>query len=412
MAALRNRKMGGFLNLVYDNVMVEERFYHDFFSYTVKIGDNYRTTNITEINDDNENYFYIVRSNLLLELQFYNFGGLCLSNRVIDCLKKHKNFYVIFLTPDEADIDSVVTTLDLFISKYNLNSEKFFLMNLNEKLSELKYQSNSKINVHTFNKLKYIFSNEMSSFDPELTENKDYLFCCYNRNLKSHRFIILSYLKKYNILNNTDWSWLRGDRVKEFLFDAEGKLTSWFLKNILSNNQIEFLKEEIDFLLRYGIKQSVFEIGLEIDKPPFNFDWNVAYQNNTYKNSYINIVTESDYEQKNLVLISEKSLIPLYFNQIPIFVANPHHIKKLKEYDNFDFFDDLVNHSYDNELDPEKRMLLIVDEINRLNNKKDEVVEFYKKNKDRFIENRKKILKFTTNKKDIEYFNNLKNFDK
>jgi hypothetical protein len=69
-----------------------------------------------------------------------------------------------------------------------------------------------------------------------------------------------------------------------------------------------------------------------------------------------------------------------------------------------------VNHSYDNEIDNDKRIRMIVDEIIRLNNKKDLIREFFEKNEDRFIKNQEKV----RNIKDMEfaksYYLNLINF--
>ena len=53
---------------------------------------------------------------------------------------------------------------------------------------------------------------------------------------------------------------------------------------------------------------------------------------------------------------------------------------------------------------------MIVEELKRLHNKKEEIIEFYFKNEHRFIENRNKILKMMDrNKIDSEYFKNLSN---
>lgn len=52
-------------------------------------------------------------------------------------------------------------------------------------------------------------------------------------------------------------------------------------------------------------------------------------------------------------------------------------------------------------------MLMIVNELKRLNDNQDKIIEFYKKNQDRFIENRNKIRRFTNNKIDIKFFNSI-----
>ena len=70
-------------------------------------------------------------------------------------------------------------------------------------------------------------------------------------------------------------------------------------------------------------------------------------------------------------------------------MATPNHIKYLKETYNFDMFDDLVNHSYDSELDDKKRIKMIVDEIGRLRDEKELVKDFYRNNIERIKNNRK-----------------------
>jgi hypothetical protein len=57
-----------------------------------------------------------------------------------------------------------------------------------------------------------------------------------------------------------------------------------------------------------------------------------------------------------------------------------------EEYDLY-FFDDLIDHSYDEEKDEVKRMHMIVNEIKRLSNMREEVCNYYKNNVDKLIHN-------------------------
>ena len=50
----------------------------------------------------------------------------------------------------------------------------------------------------------------------------------------------------------------------------------------------------------------------------------------------------------------------------------------MKEEYGLDFYDDIIDHSYDDEPDHKKRLIMIIEEIKRINNKKDELIEFYK----------------------------------
>ena len=55
-------------------------------------------------------------------------------------------------------------------------------------------------------------------------------------------------------------------------------------------------------------------------------------------------------------------------------MASTNHIKKMRDLYGFDFFDDVVNHDYDSEPNPKKRFEMIINEVVRLNNKKEEGV--------------------------------------
>ena len=57
-----------------------------------------------------------------------------------------------------------------------------------------------------------------------------------------------------------------------------------------------------------------------------------------------------------------------------------------KEYDLY-LFDDLIDHSYDDEKDDVKRFHMIVNEIQRLSNMRDEISTYYKSNIDKIIHN-------------------------
>jgi hypothetical protein len=113
-----------------------------------------------------------------------------------------------------------------------------------------------------------------------------------------------------------------------------------------------------------------------------------------YINSYVNIVTESHFlDKENVIQISEKSFKPFFYHQFPMILASHHHIESLKQKYRFDFFDDVIDHSYDNESDQKKRFSLFTKELKRLNDNKENLIEFYKNNQHRFEENKNKVIK-------------------
>jgi hypothetical protein len=111
------------------------------------------------------------------------------------------------------------------------------------------------------------------------------------------------------------------------------------------------------------------------------------------------MVTDSKFFDDLFVThISEKSYRPFFYYQIPLILATPNHIKKMKDKYDFDFFDDIIDHSYDSETHDKIRFSMFTEEINRIYKNKDNIKEFYKNNRDRFELNKKKLMEIALDK--------------
>lgn len=73
----------------------------------------------------------------------------------------------------------------------------------------------------------------------------------------------------------------------------------------------------------------------------------------------------------------------------------------------FDFFDDVINHEYDNESDNTKRFKMIVDTIQDINQNQDNIIKFFSSNKKRFEKNQKLVLDILKNKEDKIFLKKL-----
>ena len=163
----------------------------------------------------------------------------------------------------------------------------------------------------------------------------------------------------------------------------------------------------------------------DYEKTEFSFDenneitvLNPKYKNvllppeipENYINSYVNLVTETKFfDNENVIQISEKSFKPFFYYQFPMILATHHHIKAMKEKYDFDFFDDVIDHSYDNEPDQKKRFNLFVNEVKRLHDNKENLIEFYRNNQVRFEINKNKVISIMNNDSDYIFFRSLIN---
>jgi hypothetical protein len=81
----------------------------------------------------------------------------------------------------------------------------------------------------------------------------------------------------------------------------------------------------------------------------------------------------------------------------------------MKENYGFDFYDDIIDHSYDDEPNQSKRIGMIIDEILRINNNKEFFINFYKNNKERFENNKKIVESLSNDDNDFNFFKSILN---
>jgi hypothetical protein len=191
------------------------------------------------------------------------------------------------------------------------------------------------------------------------------------------------------------------------MFNDDDIFAEWFFSNVFSDEITISLKNEIKYFADLGNRKSKYERDYDFDGGGHRYDHDDSYKVKTYSNSYINITTETNFESNNIIHITEKTFTPFNFYQIPVFVATYQHVKYLRDMYGFDMFDDLVNHSYDNEIDNGKRLFMIADEIKRLNENPQVVKDFYKNNEERFIKNRNIIYEILNDKRDYNFFQSL-----
>ena len=113
------------------------------------------------------------------------------------------------------------------------------------------------------------------------------------------------------------------------------------------------------------------------------------------------------YDDKfDVIHITEKSFSLFSFIKYQLLLKSHNHIKQMETEFGLDFYRDLVDHSYDDENEL-KRFKKISLEIERLYSIKDEVINYYKSNKERFEKNKRIIENLPNNISDLKFFNTL-----
>lgn len=316
-----------------------------------------------------------------------------INDKVIYTLKNYQNFNLVFLSEHEPDGEKSFKKLHDFINENKIDGKQVCVINNNYKLLEYKRKYNSDINVHTLKFIPHSSTKVLTKIGGcDFVENKKgKFFMCFNKSPKRHRLALLCFLKKYQLIDNINWS---------FVPTWDSSPNSSYYKEIFNNDDINFFQSEIDFFYNLKIKRSDYEEDKnwfnefsEINRANFPIWLHVPEYPKNYENSYINIITESMFlDVDNNIHISEKSFKPFYYYQLPLIMATHNHIKMMREKYDLDFFDDIINHSYDDEKNQRLRLEMIVNEIKRLNDNQESVKRFYINNRDRFEKNKQKII--------------------
>jgi hypothetical protein len=396
-------------NIVYTENNYDERFKTDIFvSEHIKNAYNLYNQKLHNINNIDfnlyENYFIIVRFFCGLDDVLFYEKNIPIHDIIYQKLNENKNFYIILINDTEPDDIKLVKSLDTFVKENGYDPKQFILVNSNYNLKKRCDLANSEITVHAVNHLDKWIVDSMKYNKVIFIPNKQKLFTCHNRVLKPHRYFLLANLIKTKIINDTDWSLLRAYEIENFKKMNFGNLPNEFYRYYYDLEELNNFKNEMDYLDNLHTKTSDFEREFVFDKPIG--DYNETFKINAYQHSYINLTTESKFSYDD-VHITEKSLLPMYFYQIPLILGTPKHIESLKERYNFDFFEDIIDLSYDNEYDHKKRFQMYLQQIYNLFENKNSVIELYKKSEDRFKENQIKLLNIQNSTRDEQFFKNL-----
>jgi hypothetical protein len=390
--------MGDFLNILTgDYEEIDEKYYYQIrepkehkFNKIKNVLESIGVTNIREcyaVENSNENYFYFIYQ--LTDLRFLE-STTFLKQAFINLLKNNKNLNVVFLNEHESETEESYLLLTKSVLNQGLSLNQFYFINNNSNLEYYKLKHTG-VNVHSIRFLPSYYSKHIFKNDIDIITDKEFLFMCHNKRIKPHRFGVLLEMKKLNIINEIDWSFLLNNDTNRDYYQ--------FFKNIYEYDKITNLLEDIEYFNKLGIKKSKYE-ELHLDN---NLENDFIYKK-TFESSFINIVTET-YFENNIIHITEKSFKPFNFYQLPIFLATYGHVKKLRGLYGFDMFDDFIDHSYDDQPNDRSRFELVINEIKKLSNIN--VKDFYSNNINRLKNNKKIISEISNDIYDIEYFKKL-----
>lgn len=352
------------------------------------------SVNDVSLNKDKNYYFILPTQNILYKDLCNLFENQSVSNNLLK-LFLNNNLKILFINLYEVENTEYITKFLNILKSKNVNLNRVFLINNDSKINEHNFNFNWNINTYkTYHIESFTREKLLNVYSKYIANKSSNLFLNLNHTARPHRLILLSILHSNNLLNNTNYSLLSNRNY------SDEKLINFIGKDLYSNikNSMNYLESRIPIM-----------ISDESDKSHIlNLNLGFYIPNDIYLNSYINMVTETVFFS-NTIHITEKSLKPFYFYQLPLIFASHNHLKYLKLFYKFDVFDDIIDHSYDDEPDDFKRLLLFINEVKRLNNNKEYIISNYKNLNDRLEQNKKIIYEINPNQIDLDSFKEIYN---
>ena len=368
----------------------------DFISDTYDIDVEYYKLDDV-VKNNNVKFFYLIEHRLC-SLSCLLSDKKVITDKIVDVVK-NTNLNLIFISSHESYQNIDFLYLKKFIRENGIPDEKIYIINnnaLNQKQIE---KINLKINYLSTMHVPMWYSSSVRNHETNFIENKEgKFFICLNNMRKIHRHLLLSFLKKYDVLKNVNWSFGDDEDIQNKFAQFED------IKRILDDETTSLLNQEIEYF--YSIKEKKPDFEDTRDVPLYVY---IPEVKKDQENSYVNIVSESNFFEEDLIHISEKSCKPFLYYQIPLFCASYLHVDVLRKKYDFDMFDDIVNHDYDYEKNNIKRMKKIVEQIIELNNKKEEIIKIYPSLKERMENNKIKLLKISEMNEDSLFYKKITN---
>jgi hypothetical protein len=207
-----------------------------------------------------------------------------------------------------------------------------------KKINDLKNEPNYKLG----------YKSEWFNLNDVLNKRSKH-FVCPNRNSnKSHRFTLGCFFEIKNLWDKVYCSFLQKTQSTP----------------IINNLSIDFKNKILE-----NVDSFIKKLPIEMDTENLNetekesFESLRAFKKEIYLDSYIHIITETNFEKD--IFPTEKLINPIIVLQPFILFGAPGYLKYIKEL-GFKTFNGFINESYDNEYDSGKRFEMLCNEIDRL----------------------------------------------
>lgn len=219
----------------------------------------------------------------------------------------------------------------------------------------------------------------ISDLDKNKFRNKRFL--SWNRSInRSHRYALLYFVKKHNLFDSGYFSFLNSFNI---CHDCLKYFYNW------PKYKLDMICEGIESLIPYEIDTFTLT-----DEGRYSFRTIDNNKKEIYLDSYIHIVSETQFKDNRTPYITEKTFRPIMNLQPFIMMNNAGTLKRVKEL-GFKTFHPFIDESYDDETNSQLRWEMIQEEILKFYHMPlEELHEWYYSIQDILVYNQQHLLTF------------------
>ncbi len=209
--------------------------------------------------------------------------------------------------------------------------------------------------VETNNNVSYYYSSFFHTlYSDGKTKTYDNIptikFSSLNALPRIHRIIFINELVRQEML----------DRVTiSFLYDMQDHQRN-YMETKYFQQDVSLHQSEFDFFSNNVLHLCPILLNNDPEYNKVVCDYSI--NSPAYKDTALNIITETTHDQQ---FLTEKTWKAIYAKQLFLILSGVGSVALLRKF-GFDVFDDFIDHSYDSEVDLEKRTKMIVNEMKRL----------------------------------------------
>lgn len=300
-----------------------------------------------------------------------------IENKYCEYIKENlvdNNTKIVFDNVYEGHTVSCINGIHKIIQRLNLNSKNCYFvsggMEAQKFYDDFCKEKNieNKINIIILNSWERHLSIDTirqklnnSEFN---TQNREKLFLCFNRVWRIHRAFLLGLLYNKDLVKDSYYSYF-----PNLTHGGELPPTLDSVKDCVSDKTFLKIKNQLT------LNKNHFPLNLNNQDGKINTNVVIPSDMDYYQNSYFSLVTETFFFDKSKeydhiweersVFFSEKIFKPIICKHPFIIVSRPNSLEYLKKI-GYKTFHPYIDESYDNIDNDEKRLLAIVEEVERL----------------------------------------------